>query len=733
MVENKKPKLKSSLSIKLLILFLLVSLIVLMFPMGESIESDVSVGSIWIHDDLIASKTFEILKDPETYNKERQEAASKVYQIFVLHKDALDTTLDSVKNFNKVLIRKLDESIKLKNNDEANSTFLSKDSFLYFLQLRKKENLFVTKGKMSFNEVIGFIEDIIKKVYQRGYIDQTYNQIKKDSIALRDGKFERVVPKRVYLDSNSLRDFIDLYIRNYFGNNEKVVNAITEYLDNFLKPNVIYDSKLTDLAVRSAMDKVSKNIGIVNQNERIVAKHDRITPEIKQKIDSYRVAKGEEIGFWGRFAQSIGKYFHILIILSLYIIYIYLFRKKIFLDNFKLLLISMIILFISFLTYIILQLNVKAPVEFFVLVPVASMLLTIIFDSRVGFYGTIVVALVCGGLRGNDYVFSVMNIFAGALAAYTVRDIKNRTQIFRSFSFILIGYVIGIISFGLERFDSIQNMLVSSAFATASALLSPVFTYGFIIFIEKFFGITTDLTLLELTDLNSPLLRELARSAPGTFTHSMTMGTLVESAAEAIGANPTLARVGAYYHDIGKILNPSGFVENQLDNKNIHDNLSPEESVQIILEHVEKGVTLAKQYNLPQEIIDFIPMHHGTIVISFFYEKAKKLYGENNVDVNYYSYKGPKPNTKETALVMLADACESTVRSMNDADSQKVENVINNIINNRLNEGQLDDSPLTFRDIKKIKESFLSILIGQHHKRIRYPNQAEIENKNDST
>ncbi len=365
------------------------------------------------------------------------------------------------------------------------------------------------------------------------------------------------------------------------------------------------------------------------------------------------------------------------------------------------------------------------------MVPAASMLLTIIFDSRVGFYGTVTISLIVAGLRGNDYVFAVINIVAGGLAAYTVRDIKNRTQIFRSFFFILIGYAVSIIAFGLERFDSFGKMFFSFVFAASNALISPVFTYGLIIFFERIFKITTDLTLLELTDSNNSLLKELARVAPGTFNHSMLMGTMVETAAEEIGANPILARVGAYYHDIGKILNPSSFIENQLHEENIHERIKPEESVKLIIGHVEKGIELAKQYDLPKEIIDFIPMHHGTMVITFFYEKAKEVYGEENVDIEDYRYRGPKPNTKETALVMLADACESAVRSLPHSEPQKIENIINNLINARIDDGQLDDAPLTFNDIKLIKQAFQNILIGQRHKRIRYPNQDELEIKKE--
>ena len=273
-------------------------------------------------------------------------------------------------------------------------------------------------------------------------------------------------------------------------------------------------------------------------------------------------------------------------------------------------------------------------------------------------------------------------------------------------------------------------MILSFAFAGSNALISPVLTYGLIIFFERLFKITTDLTLLELTDFNHPLLKEMAKSAPGTFNHSIAMGTLAETTAEAIGANPILARIGAYYHDIGKSLDPESFVENQLTSENIHEKLAPEKSVRLILDHVKKGIELAEKNNLPKEVIDFIPMHHGTMVISFFYEKAKEIHGENNVDVDEFRYPGPKPNSKETAIVMLADACESTVRAMTNADSQKIENVISNLINSRIDDGQLDEAPLTLNDIRKIKESFLSILVGHQHKRIRYPQQEELEKTN---
>jgi putative nucleotidyltransferase with HDIG domain len=577
-------------------------------------------------------------------------------------------------------------------------------------------------------DVFNAAKNALNRVYKRGVLSVNYGEIDGDTIAVREGKFEREFNKARYLDKEAASKEIERYVKNVLSTNPDIVNAATELANHFLVPSINYSDTYTKEAKESAQEKVSRNTDIVNENELIVAKHNRISDEIKRKIDSYREARGEITSFWTKFAQALGKVMHIILILTLLSIYIFLFRKRIFYDNYKILLLAIVILLISFFAFLVEQLNVDSPVQFLVLVPVASILITIIFDSRIGFYTTIIVALIAGGLRGNDYVFSVMHIIAGALAAFTVRDIKNRNQIFRSFIFILTGYWLSIIAFGLERFASPIQLLVDGAFAASNAFISPILAYGLIIFFEQAFKITTDLTLLELTDFNNPVLKELARKAPGTFTHSMTIGSMVESAAEDINANPLLARVGAYYHDIGKSLDPEAFVENQMNNVNIHESMKPEKSAELIIDHVNQGIELAKESKLPKEIIDFIPMHHGTMVVSYFLQKAEEELGKDNVNPDDYRYPGPRPNTKETALVMLADACESTVRSMNDPDAQKVENVINKLIQYRIEDGQLDDSPLTFKDITKIKESFLNVLIGQHHKRIRYPKQDEMEN-----
>ena len=690
---------------KFLIGLVTVTLIVLMFPKGESIESEVTEGAIWLNDDLIAPFPFPIIKSDEVYNRELRAAEESVYPVFLAKLDLAEKSIDSLRNYSNFLVGVLDQDLKTDSVDVINQTFLSTSSYGKFKAIRLRErNLIQTNGVLSINA----------------------GEISKDSIAIRVGNVDKIETVDKYLFYNQAKSQVAKELKK-LSYPEDIENALLEYTLHFLTANYEFSKELTDEEIEQAKNNVSKYSGIVNENERIIAKHERITKEAKLKIESFKEAKGDTIGTEGLVLQFIGKFIHVALFIMLLTVYLISFRKKIFGDNSKLLLISLIFIFVSFITFLINQVGVQAPLQFLIFIPAAAMLFTIIFDSRAGMYTTVILTFVIGALRGNDYSFTAMNLIAGGLSVYTVRDIKNRTQIFRSFQYILLGYTASIVAFGLERFAPVDSMLVELAFAGSNALVSPVLTYGLLIFFERIFKITTDLTLLELSNFDRPLLKELARKAPGTFNHSMTMGTMAETAAERIDANPLLARVGAYYHDIGKTITPQNYVENQLNNQNIHENLTPEESVHLIESHVAEGMNLARENDLPKEIIDFIPMHHGTTVMKYFYERAKKLYGEDKVNIDDYRYPGPKPNTKETAIIMLADGCESAVRSIEEPDNEKVENVIDSIFNSRLADGQLDNSPITLSDIAKLKKTFLSILIGQHYKRIRYPKQEEIE------
>ena len=721
--ETKKSG--KALFTKFVMGFVTTVLIVLMFPKGESIEFEVSEGSVWLYDDLIAPFSFPIKKSDEVYRREVDAAKRSVYPVFLDESTNKQKSVETLKNYNTYLTKVLDESIETESAAVKNPTFLSTPSFLSLQSLRIRERNLIKSGQPLKN-FFNAAADALSSVYVAGVLSIESGSQLRDSIALRKGNFDTIEPinKNLFLDQ-AKKEIAERVNRTEFS--EEIKTALLEYTTQFLLPTVIYSSELTEEETTQTQNNVSRYTGIVNENERIIAKHDRVTKEIKLKIESYKESKGELIGRGALILQSVGKFFHIGLILSLLITYLYLFRKKIFFDNQKLLMFVIIILFVSFVTFLINQVKIQAPLQYLIFIPAASMILTIMFDSRIGFYSTVIIALITGALRGNDYTFMTMNLIAGGIAVYSVRDIKNRSQIFRSFLFILLGYILSIFAFGFERFSPVENLLIESAFATTNALVSPVLTFGLLIFFERFFKITTDLTLLELSNFDRPLLKELARKAPGTFNHSMTMGTMAEAAAEKIGANPLLARIGAYYHDVGKTISPQNFVENQLNNQNVHENLTPEESVGMIVQHVKEGIELAKENKLPQEIIDFIPMHHGQMVMSYFYDRAKKIYGEEKVKVDDFRYPGPKPNTKETAIVMLADGCESAVRSIENPDSTKVENVIDSIFKSRIDDRQLEESPVNFRDIKIMKEEFLNILLGQHHKRIKYPKQEEAE------
>jgi hypothetical protein len=416
----------------------------------------------------------------------------------------------------------------------------------------------------------------------------------------------------------------------------------------------------------------------------------------------------------------------------LYGLYLFLFRKGIFSNNWQIGLIAFLFLLEGAFAYLTREVDVTAPVEYLIFVPVASMLLTIIFDSRVGFYGTVVISFLVAGIRGNDYSIALASLIAGALAVYTVRDMKNRTQIFRSLGFIFLGYALTIIALGLERFESPAVVAAQLAYSLVNAIISPVLTYGLLIFLEKTFRVTTDLSLMELAQFNHPLLRMLSEQAPGTYHHSMTMATLSEAGAAAVGANDVLARVGAYFHDIGKIVKPTYFVENQKGSRNRHDKLSPRMSSLIIAAHVKDGMALAREHHLPEQVVDFIPMHHGTTRMDFFYNTALEL-ARNDPDETKideikeqdYRYPGPKPQTKETGIMMLADAIEAAVRTIDEPTPQRLEQTIEELIKKRFEEGELDECPLTLKDLTRIKSAFLGVLVGIYHTRVKYPDSTK--------
>jgi putative nucleotidyltransferase with HDIG domain len=724
---------KDNPAVKFAIGIVLVLVIAMMFPRGESIDFSYTAGSVWTNKDLIAPFSFPIYKDPRVYEKERQNAARAVYPVFEREQNAVSEALEELRVIVDALRRASETRGRLlRTHSQADS--LALDQALRRIPFAVADgewdmlSEWVThearRGAPVFRPFEQRLAGIITTVLNTGVIEEKYIKEGRAAFALRRGTTEEIVPyERVY-DTTEAVSLIEAQLRDAYGSSDTTRLAL-KLVRQVLQPNIIFNQRETNRAIQTAEENVPRTLGFVQENERIVSKHERVTEDVRLKLDSFGKAKVDRGTDFSRWQQWFGITLHVTLIVGLYAIYLFLFRKRIFHDNAKLTLVALLLVMVSSFAYLSLTMNVSEPIQYLIFVPAVSMLLTIIFDSRVGFYGTVVMALLVAGIRGNDYSIALASLIAGALGAYTVRDIRNRTQIFRSLIFIFLGYAAAIVALSLERFESVNTILTGLTFALANSVFSPVLTYGLLIFFERVFRVTTDLTLLELSDFNHPLLRQLSEKAPGTFHHSMLLGSLAEAAADSIGSNSILARVGAYYHDIGKMMKPEYFVENQQGGLNRHNRLKPRMSALIIASHVKEGLELGKQHGLPEKILDFIPQHHGTTLIAFFYDKAvrqaaKKLTDEV-ISEDDFRYPGPKPQSKEAAIVMLADSVEASTRAIPDISPQKLSAAIEQMIKQRFIEGQLDECDLTLKDLTRIKEAFLKILVGIHHQRITYP------------
>lgn len=594
-------------------------------------------------------------------------------------------------------------------------------------------HLFVTSAAKSpllqarLTKLVPVLNPLIASAYMIGIIDKPRDRIGSNVIVIRQANSESPASVNQTLTLQDVAGQIFQASLNTLKGDSALSRIITAAIVARTSPNLTFDEAQTRREINAAIDLVPRTVGFVKENERIISKHDRITDDTKLKLDSLEKAMRERTGAADILLQFLGKFVFVFVVIGLLSIYLFLFRKKIFYNNKLLSIIGVLLLFEALLMYFAFTAQTTLPVEFLVLVPVTSMIVAIVFDSRVAFQTTVAVALLVGAMKGNDFGAAFTALIAGALAVYTVRDIKNRTQIFRSLVFIFIGYTISTLAISFQKAEDASTIFAEFTLIGVNSVLSPIITYGLLIFFERVFNIATDLTLLELSDFNQPLLRELSQKAPGTFHHSIIVGTLAEKAAETVGANSILARVGAYYHDIGKMLRPDYFIENTIDSdKSKHEWLPPDVSVQMVVSHVTDGIELAKKHRLPQRVIDFIPMHHGTSLVAYFYGKAlRRPFATGDVSEEDYRYDGPKPHSKETAIVMLADSVEAATRSLQDKNLENVEAMMEDIVKSRYEEGQLDDTDLTFNDLSRIKESFLSVLSGIYHKRIEYPDQPQ--------
>ena len=748
-LAKSKFDLKTNIWFKYLIGIVTAVIITAMFPRTETIEADYSVGMVWGKEDLIAPFSFPIYKSEAVYQKEVNEAQEKVFPIFDVNNglnlhvnwlDSLNSTfiklkraLDYQSEFNKD--KTLPEEKRTTNPQTL--TNIRKESGIN-LSDEEWDALFINLAGTSSSQNVNIdnfkkkIIQTLNRVYQKNIIDVSKSSFKTPKIAYIKNKIEENIDINDISDLGEIDQILTSEFSSYFNNNELTTLAkkIAHY---FIIPDLRYNRDETDKVLKAISDAIPRTLGIVRENERIVSKHDLINELTKLKLESFKKVRNEQLSYTDILERQLGRFIFTALMIFLIGIFLFKMRTSIYEDNNKITLISSVILLECFFAYISMNIKAGFPIEYLIFIPISALLLTIIFDSRVAFYSNVIICILISAIRGGDYDILVPNFAAAIMVIYSVRDIKNRSQIFVSMFYILISYTLTIFAMGIERNDTFETMRNHFYVAAVNSVLSPILAYGLLIFYEKVFRVATDLVFLELTDFNNPLLREMSSKAPGTFHHSIIMGNLSEQAAKEIGANQILARVGCYYHDIGKIVSPDYFVENQLESKNKHEQLNPSLSAKMIIAHVKNGIKLAEKYRIPQEVINFIPMHHGTTLVSYFFEKARTEEGTiENIHDYIYRYPGPKPKSKETGIVMLADAVEASTRAIEDPTPAKLETQIEEIIRARFIDGELDDCDLTMRDLIKIKHSFLKTLVGIHHHRIKYPEKDDEEENKDS-
>ena len=505
---------------------------------------------------------------------------------------------------------------------------------------------------------------------------------------------------------------------------------IAEIARKLLQPNLTFNRQETEERKEQAMAVIKPVFFQVKRGEMIIREGERVREEHIPKLRA--LALGKRLG--DPISAIAGTAIFVAVVVIFGLLYLRHMRPSVSWDSQSLLLLA-ILLVVNMLGIRALMVVAHALVESFPIVEsgiflyalpvtVGGILVAIFFDFQVGILFSLMTSLLIGILLRDNPAMAVLALVGNLVAAFRVQQYRQRSSILLTGLFIGLANILTLAAFGLMSANLFTWPRVYEALCgLLGGLLAAVVVSAVLPLLESIFKRTTDIKLLELASLNHPLLRQLIMHAPGTYHHSMLVGTLAEAAAEAVGANALLARVGSYYHDIGKMLTPEYFVENQAGRGNKHDRLSPSMSALIIMAHVKDGIKLAKEYKLPQRIIDMIPQHHGTNLITYFYNKAKELEDPTVQQVHEgdYRYPGPKPQTREAAIVMLADKVEAASRVLAEPTPQRISGLVQRIVSNIFMDGQLDECDLTLRDLQKINHAFARTLIAIYHHRVEYP------------
>lgn len=539
--------------------------------------------------------------------------------------------------------------------------------------------------------------------------EATFLQIREDTLAVLAATMEGGIKEDAL--NTFKRELSDRVTELGYPKSAEVF--IRQLAGNNLRANLFLNEQETLRQRQIAMDSVEP-VKIL-KNQIIVRKGDPLTEDdIIRLRDAGLLSNGLDLSGY------VGSLLLALLLVGLALAYLYFFKRDIYDEDSRLFLFGLI----SLLTLVISR--VIWPISGF-LSPVAAggMLFAILLDERLAVVGSVLLSVGVGFLAGSDLRVVFVALVGGLVGVYSVTRVSQRSDLMRAGFIVGVANVVSILALTLVSMESLLQAEIwwDSLWGVVNGLFSAVLTIGTLPFFESLFGIITSIKLLELSNPNHPLLRRLLMEAPGTYHHSIMVGNLAEAAAEAVGADPLLSRVGAYYHDIGKLKRPYFFIENQLGGQNPHDRISPNLSALIITSHVRDGVELAREYNLPKEITDFIDQHHGTTLVSYFFNRATENGRAEQVLEENFRHDGPIPQSKSVAVVMLADAVEAAVRSMGRPTPGRIEGTVRKLIKDRLEQGQLDQSDLTLKDLDTMASTFSRVLSGVFHTRVEYPEQ----------
>lgn len=674
----------NSIVYKVLLFISTAFAIVYFFPKEGKFRYDFSQGKPWQYDNLYAPFDFAIQKADEEIAEEvnRLKASSKQY--FVYNTEVPEKIVTTFKGRMELL----------KPSDSLSAKQIAK----------------LTKKGVA----------LINSIYTYGFIDDaSKNKINKSSIiVLRKGDLIEDIPFDRLVESKDILTKINDEFNDIQRSTGK--NYVFEELSNLLQSNVQFDAEFTQKELDEFLNDISYTKGKISKDELIILKGDIVEGERFNILNSLREASKSKIWTKSNYNWLVLGY-TLLVALALLMLLLFLqrYRREIFVDNTKVTFIFSNILLMIFAQ----TLMVKYNPDFLYVIPLSILpiVLKAFFDARLGLFTHVLTVLLLGFIVPNSFEFIYLQIIAGIVTILSVTELYKRASLFISIAQITLIYMVTYFAFSIIKEGNVSNIkgIYFGLFAV-NGLLSFLAVF-FIYFYEKVFGLVSDVTLLELSNTNSKLLRELNEKAPGTFQHSMQVANLAEAAANEIGANSMLVRTGALYHDIGKMVNPKYFTENQITGVNPHNDLSPKDSAQIILNHVINGIEIAKKNKIPDRIIDFIRTHHGTSLVYYFYKKEKDNNPAEEVDVKKFRYQGPIPFSKETAILMICDAAEAASKSLQQPSAQSIDELIDKIVEGQKNNKQFINSDITFREIEKIKKIIKSKLMNIYHLRVEYP------------